>query len=284
MKRVLILGGGSTGIKLALEQANAGNKVYLVERAPALSAEGIDTSADTALGAPSPLPSLEDLVKNDNIQVIRNADLIDVRRENDEFKLKIRKRATRVIDEGYDNWQVCSRVCPASLFEEYNKGLSLRTAIDSLPSEPGRYHIIKETPICEELCPLHLDVRGYIGLIADGKFEESLALIRKLLPFPATIGRICHHPCERGCNRGRVDEVIDIRGLKRFVADYGVSGIKGQEAVAVGQTPGGKKVAIVGAGPAGLTAAYDLAQLGYRVTVFESLPVAGGMLYAGSPE
>jgi NADPH-dependent glutamate synthase beta subunit-like oxidoreductase len=171
-----------------------------------------------------------------------------------------------------------------NLWDDANHHLSFRTAIDSPGAGCGIYNIIRENmPVCQETCPLHLDIRGYIGLIADGKFAEALALIREKLPFPGVIGRICPHPCEEECNRGTQDEPLSICGLKRFVADFELQEL-GRPKVPAKSAAREEKVAVVGAGPAGLTCAHDLASLGYRVTIFESLPVPGGMLAVGIPE
>ncbi|MDN5327349.1 MAG: formate dehydrogenase beta subunit [Moorella sp. (in: firmicutes)] len=158
------------------------------------------------------------------------------------------------------------------------------------------------TAPCLKRCPAHLDIPAYIEAIKDGRYEESLAIIRQRTALAGVLGRVCVHPCEENCRRGNVDEPLAIRGLKRFVADYEVK--RGRQPVAgcgvrlfagpwrpAGQ-PGGeestaitasKKVAIIGSGPAGLSAAYQLAGRGYKVTIFEALPVAGGMLAVGIP-
>lgn len=133
---------------------------------------------------------------------------------------------------------------------------------------------------CEEACPLHSDVPSYVIAIAQGKFAEALEVIRQTNPFPSICGRVCHHPCEAECNRGLVDEPIANQWLKRFVADYGLAHYERPEPL---ERTRREKVAIIGSGPAGLTAAYDLVRAGYGVSVYEALPVAGGMLTAGIP-
>lgn len=134
---------------------------------------------------------------------------------------------------------------------------------------------------CKYACPAGIDVPRYIELIARGKFAEALAVIREKVPFPAVLGRVCGHPCEEACRRGRVNEPIAIRALKRFAAAHDNGLWKQNSRVA---SPTGKRVAVVGAGPAGLTAAYYLAKLGHSVTVFEALPEPGGMMRVGIPE
>ncbi|MEM3525894.1 MAG: FAD-dependent oxidoreductase [Candidatus Jordarchaeaceae archaeon] len=139
----------------------------------------------------------------------------------------------------------------------------------------------KGTPRCRATCPAGLNVQGYVALIAQGKFKEAYELIRQTIPFPGVLGRICFHPCENECERGEVEAPIAICALKRFVADYMMK----QPPEEVSQIPKihGEKIAIIGSGPAGLTAAYELVKAGYPVTVFESLPEPGGMMRYGIP-
>jgi NADH-quinone oxidoreductase subunit F len=134
---------------------------------------------------------------------------------------------------------------------------------------------------CQHTCPVGLDVPGYVALIKAGEFEKAYNLIMQRLPFPLSVGRVCHHPCEGKCRRGQIDEPIAIRHLKRAAADYAFE--HGLEHIPQVKEKKKERVSIVGAGPAGLSAAWDLAREGYQVTVFESLPVAGGMLAVGIP-
>jgi formate dehydrogenase beta subunit len=133
---------------------------------------------------------------------------------------------------------------------------------------------------CTSACPAGIDVPRYVRLTAEGKFDEALAVIREKVTFPRVLGRVCFHPCEEVCRRGKLNQPIAICSLKRFVAeqDSGEWKTKSKKAA-----PTGKRVAIVGSGPAGLTAAYYLAKLGHAVTVFEALPEAGGMMRVGIP-
>jgi NADPH-dependent glutamate synthase beta subunit-like oxidoreductase len=175
---------------------------------------------------------------------------------------------------------VCIRGCPAEFIPEYREEKkSLRGALyrDGLLVKPlmGKVPL----PPCQEACPIHQDVRGYVALITEGKFKEALDLIRKVNPLPAVCGFVCHHPCEEACLREGVDHPIPIRLLKRFVAEYERKRI-GKKVLKKRR----EKVLVIGSGPAGLTAANDLTLLGFEVTVFEALPVLGGMLAVGIPE
>ena len=135
---------------------------------------------------------------------------------------------------------------------------------------------------CQHTCPAGIDVPNYIAYIAEGEYIKSADLIRERNPFVAICGRICHHPCEYKCRRGEIDDPLAIRSLKRFAADWYFDQVKGLPR-AVPKTRK-EKVAIIGAGPAGLTCAFFLAKMGYPVTLFEALPVGGGMLAVGVPE
>ena len=135
---------------------------------------------------------------------------------------------------------------------------------------------------CQHACPAGIDVPNYVAAVAEGDYAKSVAIIRERNPFPAVCGRICIHPCEYKCRRGELDEPVAIRALKRVASDWYFSNIGPErEPFAVTQK---KKVAIVGAGPAGLTCAYYLAEMGYPTTVFEAQSVAGGMLGIAVPE
>lgn len=131
---------------------------------------------------------------------------------------------------------------------------------------------------CMAKCPANVDIPGYISLVAAGRYADAVRLIRKDNPFPAACGRVCEHPCEAHCRRNLVEGAVNIRGLKRFAVDH--AGIV--PAPKCGE-PTGKTVAVVGGGPSGLTAAYFLALMGHKVTVFESRKYLGGMLRYGIP-
>ena len=157
---------------------------------------------------------------------------------------------------------ICERVCPT---------LSIKAGEDLVIEK-------RERVPCVLTCPAGTNVHGYVVLTAEGKYEEALSLIKETLPIPRVLGRICPAPCEEKCNRKLLEESISIRAIKRFVADT----VKGQPPLP--EIEGKEeKVAVIGSGPAGLSCAYWLQLGGYKVTIFEALPVAGGMLYVGIP-
>lgn len=142
-------------------------------------------------------------------------------------------------------------------------------------------HVGDCRPPCAKACPAGTDCQGYTGLIAEGRYREALELIKEKIPLPASIGRVCPHPCEEKCRRGLVDEPISIANLKRFAGDLG---LEGESFLPDCEEDTGKKVAIIGGGPYGLSMAYFLRQKGHAVTIFEAMPYAGGMLRYGIPE
>ena len=146
----------------------------------------------------------------------------------------------------------------------------------------GSYHS-KLTAPCIDACPIHLDIPTYVECIREGRFMDSLDVIREKLPLPGVVGRVCVRPCEEHCRRMNLDAPISIKFLKRFVADYELS--KGKEpefAIEPSEKTG--KVAIVGAGPGGATCAYHLTRMGHEVTVYERFDEPGGMSAMGIPD
>jgi NADH-quinone oxidoreductase subunit F len=140
--------------------------------------------------------------------------------------------------------------------------------------------LLVEAP-CNHTCPAGMDAPRYVRLIGEGRFAEAAAVIREKAPLPAVLAHVCFHPCEAKCRRGQVDEPITIRALKRFAMEHD-TGIWRTETKIAPSTQ--RRVAIVGSGPAGLTAAYYLVRAGHSVTVFEALPEAGGMMRVGIPD
>ena len=134
---------------------------------------------------------------------------------------------------------------------------------------------------CQLNCPAHTDCQGYVGLIANGEYDAALKLIKNKIPLPASIGRVCPHPCEKACRRKNVEEPINIAQLKAFAADMD---LKSDSYIPEVKAATGKKVAIIGGGPAGLTAAYYLAIMGHSVTVYDMMEKMGGMLRYGIPQ
>ncbi len=283
---VLVVGGGIGGIQTSLDLAESGYKVYLVENR--LSIGGTMAQLDKTFPTNDcsmciMSPKLVDAGRHRNIEILTNAMVKKVEGEPGDFKVTIHQKARYVSIEDCKACGDCAKVCPVKIPNDYEQGLITRAAIYQLFAQamPSAYGITKRgTPPCRATCPIHVNAQGYIALISAGKFKEALALIREKNPFPGITGRICTHPCEEACRRKEVDRAVAIDALKRFVSDYEK---EDSNDISVPEE-NGRKVAIVGSGPAGLLAAHDLRRKGYSVTIFEALPVLGGMLAVGIPE
>jgi len=178
-------------------------------------------------------------------------------------------------------WKACAtEIAPNMVIKTDTQRVieSRKTNLELLLSN----HVGDCRPPCVLACPAQTDCQGYVGLIANGEFEAALELVKDKLPLPGSLGRVCPHPCEDECRRKLIDEPISIQWLKRFVADQDMFE-ENPLIPEIGEATG-KSVAIIGGGPMGLSSAYFLRQMGHDVTVFESMPKAGGMLRYGIPE
>ena len=229
-------------------------------------------------------PKLVEVGRHLNIELMTQTELLDLSGNPGSFTARIRQKPRYIDLSKCTSCGECAKVCPISVPDEYNKSLATRKAAFKQYAQaiPGAFAITKRgTAPCKATCPAHVSVQGFIALINAGKYREALELFKQDHPFPGVCGRVCHHPCEGICTRNQVDEPISIQYLHRFLADEDLK--SGAPFVPKVKESKNEKVAIVGAGPAGLTAAYYLAIEGYPVTVFEKLPVLGGMLTVGIP-
>jgi heterodisulfide reductase subunit A-like polyferredoxin len=287
---VLVLGGGVAGLQAANDLAGLGFHVYLVERSPSLGGRmaQLDKTFPTNDCSMCILaPKMIECASHPNITLLTCAELEGLSGEIKDFTATVRKR-TRYIDEKKcTGCGDCATACPVELPGEFEMNLSNRkAAFKPFPQAvPNVFSITKRglSP-CKDGCPAQLSVQAYVQLIKLGKFDEALAVIHETMPFAGTLGRICPRPCEDVCMRLDKEESIAIAALKRVAAELGTHtpAITADETQC--QQRAKKSVAIIGAGPAGLTTAYNLARKGYPVTVFEKLPVAGGMLRVGVPD
>ncbi len=199
------------------------------------------------------------------------------------FKVTLRKTPRYIDETKCTACGDCERVCPVELPNEYDQGLSTRKATYKKYAQaiPGAFAIQKtgKAP-CRLACPAGLNVQGYVQMVGQGKYKEALKIIMQDLPLPGVLGRICPHGCEDACRRCDVDDPVAIRDLKRLAADQ----FDPREIEIECLPSREEKVAIIGSGPAGLSAAYHLARKGILSTIFEALPQAGGMLRVGIPE
>ncbi len=287
---VLVCGAGITGIQASLDLAESGFKVYLVDSTAAIGGRmaQLDKTFPTGDCAMCILsPKLVECARNKNIEIITLADIQGISGEPGNFKVKLRQNPRYVDLNKCNACGDCTDACPVDLPSEFDRRLGTRKAIfrpypQAIPNVFGISKAEGRAP-CKSSCPAGVNAQGYVALVAAGKFGEAYELVRERCPLPSACGRVCQHPCEDDCNRGEVDQPIAVRDLKRFVGDYVDANPDKYPPAKPAAAKQDAKVAVIGGGPAGLTAAYDLAMLGYGVTVFEAQPHLGGMLRYGIP-
>lgn len=289
---VLVQGGGIAGIQASLDLADSGFKVYLVERDAAIGGmmAHLDKTFPTGDCATCIVsPKLVECARNINIEILTLSELIGLEGEPGSFKARI-KVSPRYVDE--DKCTACSQctdVCPVSVPNQFDRGMGTRKAIGKLYAQatPNKFGILKSGHApCKVACPANINVQGYIQLIKKKEYIKAVNLIRERNPLSAICGRVCTHPCESECTRNNIDSAVSIRLLKRFASDQEMRMVRsGELALPEEKAPpeGAKKIAVIGAGPAGLTAAADLADRGYAVTLYEASSGVGGMLRWGIP-
>ena len=283
---VAVVGAGIGGMQSALDLANAGFKVFLVEKSSAIGGRMAQLDKtfptnDCSMCIIS--PKLVEVGRHPNIELLTHTEVAAIHGEPGRFRLDLHTRAKYVDPARCTGCGECATHCPVELPNEFDEGLSQRKAIfKRFPQAiPNAFSIDKRgVAPCKVQCPAHVSVQGYVALTAAGKFKEALQLIKRDNPLPAICGRVCHHPCETECSRGERDQPIAIKAIKRFLADLEPQmGLEPPKP----ERDSGEKVAVVGSGPGGLSAAYYLAVRGYRPTVFESGRELGGMLRTGIP-
>jgi heterodisulfide reductase subunit A-like polyferredoxin len=289
-KAILVIGGGIAGIQASLDLANMGFKVYLVEKSPSIGGRmaQLDKTFPTNDCAMCILaPKMIEANSHPNIELLTYSEVEKVSGELGNFVVDVKRKATFVDWNKCTGCGLCVEGCPVIISNEFDQGVGNRKAIYLyFPQAVPKKCVIdrREERLCKaacmDACPVHTNVPGYIKLIAEGQFKAAYKLIRETNPLPASVGRVCYAPCQEACNRGQLDEPLCIRDLKRVPGD--LWNIEELEVPVVAKT--GKKVAVVGSGPAGLAAANDLALKGHSVTILEALPEAGGMLRVGIPE
>ena len=283
---VMVTGGGVSGIKAALDLAESGFYVYLIEKSPAIGGvmAQLDKTFPTSDCSMCILsPYLVETGRHQNIELITNAQVESVSGSAGNFLVTVNKNAGYIDPAKCTGCGDCAEACPVSLPSAFEMGLGQRKATFKPYAQavPGAYSITKKDKSpCTQKCPNQVNAHGYVAMVSQGKYKEALEIITRNLPLPGIVGRICPHPCEEACRRREVDEPVSICAIKRFVADQ----VDLHDLPMPEITPRDEKVAVIGAGPAGLTAAYFLAQEGFKVTIHEALPVAGGMLKVGIPD
>jgi heterodisulfide reductase subunit A-like polyferredoxin len=285
---VLVVGGGVGGMQAALDLANSGFKVYLSEEGTAIGGRMAQLDKtfptnDCSMCIIS--PKLVETGRHLNIELMTDTEVAKVEGEAGDFTVTLRRRPRYIDVAKCTGCTECAQVCPVLIPGRFDQGMAKQRAAFKLYPQavPNAYAIEKKgIAPCRDACPSGQRAQGYIALIRENRYDDALRVIKEDNPFPGICGRICNHRCENACNRALLDQALDIRALKRFVTDKVYE--KPRQPIQPITPTQTKRVAIIGAGPCGLTAAQDLVRAGYPVTVFESLPVAGGMLRVGVPE
>ena len=285
---VLVVGGGIAGMQTSLDLADAGYKVYLVEKKSAIGGHmaQLDKTFPTNDCAMCTIsPRLVEVGRHLNIKLLTDSELLKLDGEAGDFTATIHTHPRFIDVSTCNGCGKCAEVCPVTINNPFDVGMGKARAAHKLypQATPDAFAIDKRgVAPCRDACPAGQRAQGYIVLIAEGRIEDAYNSIKEDNPFPAICGRICNAHCEDACTRGKVDEPINIRALKRFVTD--AIHAKPRQVPEPAERKFEERIAIIGSGPCGLTAAQDLCLKGYGVTVFESLPVAGGMLRVGVPE
>jgi heterodisulfide reductase subunit A len=234
--------------------------------------------------------------RHENINLLSYSEVEQVSGYVGNYQVRVRRKARYVDESQCTGCGKCAEVCPVEVTNTFDENLSKRKATyrNSPQAVPGAYVIEKKgIAPCRAACPTDQRAQGYIALIRQKRYADAYWAIRREHPFPSVCGRVCNRRCEEQCSRGLYDEPVSIMKLKWFVADWAyehrdeLPNLRDKSLVgtpfAHHPTPTGKKVAIIGAGPAGMTAALDLVRIGHQATVFDSLPIAGGMMRVGIP-
>jgi heterodisulfide reductase subunit A-like polyferredoxin len=283
---VLVVGAGIAGIQASLDLANSGFLVYLAENKSAIG--GVMSQLDKTFPTNDCSmciisPKLVEAGRHLNIELMTLTEIESVSGGAGNFKVKAIAHPRYIDIEKCTACGECAKVCPVALPNPFDQGLRDRKAAYKLYPQgmPGAFAIEKKDRApCRLACPAGLNVQGYVQMVKKGKHKEALQLIMKDLPLPGVLGRICPHGCEDACLRSEVDTPVAIRNLKRVAADH----FDPRDIEIHRAPPRSERVAIIGSGPAGLSAAYQLAKKGILSTIFEALPKVGGMLRVGIPD
>lgn len=284
----LVVGSGVAGMESALKLGDMGYKVLVVEEGPSIGGKMILLSkVFPTLDCASCIstPKMGATAHHPNVTVVTDAQLSRVARDGDgSFHVGLIKEPRFVDLSACTGCRQCEQACTVSVPDQFNGDMvARRAAYIPFPQAVPLKAVIDRagTSPCTFACPAGVKAHGYVSLIRSGLYEEAFNLVLEATPLVATLGRACYAPCEGECSRGSLEGPLPIRKLKRFIADAHYS--HDRQPPLERPTPNGKRVAVVGSGPAGVTAAWQLAKRGYGVKIFEAAPVAGGAMRLSIP-
>ncbi|MCE5331554.1 MAG: FAD-dependent oxidoreductase [Bacteroidales bacterium] len=286
----LVIGGGIAGQEAALSLADMGHEVLLVDKALSIGGKMIQLSKvfpTLDCAACITTPKMSETARHPNITLALNSEIDGITKEGDDFNVQISKKARYIIPEDCTGCAECEAVCPEVRSDDYNANLAGRK-VAYIPFNLANPRIATidrqdHSAPCINECPGGVKPYGYITLARNGQYEEAMKLHLEDIPFPGSLGRACYAPCQNACTRASLEAAVDIRKTKRFFADWYYEKYPEAPAVEI-KNKTDKKIAVIGSGPAGITAAYHLALKGHTVTIFEAAPAAGGMLRLALPE
>jgi heterodisulfide reductase subunit A-like polyferredoxin len=285
---VLVVGSGIAGMESAIKLGDMGYQVLLVEKEASVGGRMILLSkVFPTLDCASCIsgPKMSSTINHPNITTMTYSEVEGIRRAADgTFNATVKEKARYIDWNTCTGCQDCERACTVAVPDQFNADLVPRhAAYIAFPQAVPKKAVIERagTSPCIDSCPAGIKAHGYVSLIRSGMFEEAFQLVLDATPLVGTLGRACYAPCESECTRAKLEGTIPIRRLKRYVADKHYSEKDGP-GIDVPE-PNGRSIAIVGSGPAGLTAAWQLARLGYQVKVFEAAARPGGFLRHAIP-
>ena len=285
---VLVVGAGIGGMESALKLGDMGYKVLLVEREASVGGKMILLSkVFPTLDCASCIstPKMAASIHHPNVTTMTYTEVDGIDPVHDgQFAARIRRKARHVNEVTCTGCSLCETACTVAVPDQFNADLvQRRAAYIAFPQAVPKKAVIERagSSPCSYTCPAGIAAHGYVSLIRSGEYEKAFQLVLDATPLVGTLGRACYAPCEVDCTRGSLEGPLPIRRLKRFIADVHYEHFDG---------PGvdipalnGHRVAVVGSGPAGLTAAWQLARKGYAVKIFEAAAVAGGFLRRAIP-
>jgi heterodisulfide reductase subunit A-like polyferredoxin len=286
---VLVVGGGIAGMESGLTLGDMGYKVLLVEKEVSIGGKMILLSkVFPTLDCASCIstPKMAATAHHPNLTVLTCSEVEGIVRKDDgAFAVRLLRKPTFVDPAACTGCGNCELACTVAISDRFNAGLvATRAAHIAFPQAVPKKAVIERagSSPCTFACPAGVKAHGYVSLVRSGKYEEAFRLHMEDAPLPGSLSRACYAPCEGQCTREEIEGKVPIRGIKRFMVDYYYERHPEPE-YGPPEARNGKKVAVVGSGPAGLSAAYFLARRGYGVTVFEGGPEAGGMLRNAIP-
>jgi heterodisulfide reductase subunit A-like polyferredoxin len=285
---VLVVGSGIGGMESALKLGDMGYRVLLVEREASVGGKMILLSkVFPTLDCASCIstPKMASTIHHPNITVMTYSEVDGIQPEADgRFRASIRQKARYVDEAACTGCQLCEMACTVAVPDQFNAELvARRAAYIPFPQAVPKKAVIDRqgSSPCTFACPAGIEAHGYVSLIRSGEYEKAHRLVLDATPLVGTLGRACYAPCEADCTRGSLEGTLPIRRLKRFISDQHAT--SGEELGIEVAEPNGRHVAIVGSGPAGLTAAWQLARTGYAVRIYEAAPEPGGYLRLAIP-